>query len=146
MSAETKAIGSVVCLSLTYYLQPNSGAVIKVLMENEHNEVIVVGTATAPLGDIQVMDDTLISSAYTVVCELYYVCCVCVNIPYVTVAHDLTTLQAIVHQICFRYYQLLHRFNRIHFLSEKSELPFIFFIICDPQYLRYHEVYKGIFW
>jgi len=60
MSAETEAIGSVVCLSLTYYLQPNSGAVIEVLMKNRYNEVIVVGTATAPLGDIKVMDDTLI--------------------------------------------------------------------------------------
>jgi hypothetical protein len=57
MSAETEAIGSVVCLSLTYYLQPNSGTRIKVMMENEYNEVIVVGTATAPVGDIQVMDD-----------------------------------------------------------------------------------------
>jgi hypothetical protein len=59
MSATTEANdGSVVCLSLTYYLQPNSGARIKVLMEDENNEVIVVGTATAPLGDIQVMYDT----------------------------------------------------------------------------------------
>jgi len=70
MSAETGAKGSVVCLSLTYYLQPNSGAVIKVLMENKYNEVIVVGTATAPLEDIQVMDDILISSVYTILLEL----------------------------------------------------------------------------
>jgi hypothetical protein len=76
MSAEAETNGSVVCLSLTYYLQPNSGAVIKVLMENEYNEVIVVGTATAPLGDNQVMDNILISSVYTVVFELYYVNCV----------------------------------------------------------------------
>ena len=67
MSAETEANGSVVCLSLKYYLQPNSGAIIKVLMENEYNEVIVVGTATAPLGDIQVMDNTIVSSVTTVV-------------------------------------------------------------------------------
>jgi hypothetical protein len=59
MSAKTEANGSVACLSLTYYLQPNSGAIIKVLMENEYNEVIVVGTVTAPVGDIQVMDDNL---------------------------------------------------------------------------------------
>ena len=84
MSVETEAKGSVVCLSLTHYLQPNSGAIIKVLMENEYNEVIVVGTATAPLGDIQVMDDTLISSVYTVVFKLYYVCYVCVDVQYVT--------------------------------------------------------------
>jgi len=108
MSAETEANGSVVCLSLTYNLQPNSGAVIKVLMENEYNEVIVVGTATAPLGDIKVMDDTLISSVYSVVFELCYVCCVCVDVQYVTVACGLTTLQGIVQQICFCYYQLLH--------------------------------------
>jgi len=69
MSAETETNGSVVCLSLTYYLQPNSGAVIKVLMENEYNEV-TVGTATALLGDIQVMDDILISSVFTIVLEL----------------------------------------------------------------------------
>ena len=69
MSVETEAKGSVVCLSLTYYLQPNSGAVIKVLMENKYNEVTVVGTATAPLGDIKVMDDTLILSVYTDVLE-----------------------------------------------------------------------------
>jgi hypothetical protein len=55
MSAQTEANGSVVCLSVTYYLQPYSGAVIKVLMENDYNEVIVVGTATAPHQDIQVM-------------------------------------------------------------------------------------------
>ena len=55
MSASTEANGSVVCLSLTHYLQPNSGASIKVLMENEYNEMTVVGTATAPHGDIQVM-------------------------------------------------------------------------------------------
>jgi len=59
MSANTENNGSVVCLSLTYYLQPNSGAIIKVLMENDYNEVIVVGTATAPLGNTQVMDDNL---------------------------------------------------------------------------------------
>lgn len=58
MSAETEANGSVVCLSLTYRLQPNSGAVIKVLMKNKYNEVIVVGTATAPFGDIQVKSMT----------------------------------------------------------------------------------------
>ena len=108
MSAETEANGSVVCLSLTYYLGTNSGAVIKVPMENEYNEVIVVGTATAPLGDIQVMDNILISSVYSVVLELYYVCCVCVDVEYVTVAHDLTTLQDIVHQICFCYYKVLY--------------------------------------
>jgi hypothetical protein len=55
MSASTEANGSLVCLSLTHYLQPNSGASIKVLMENDYNEVTVVGTATAPHGDIQVM-------------------------------------------------------------------------------------------
>jgi len=55
MSANIQASGSVVCLSLTHYLQPNSGASIKVLMESEYDEVIVVGTATAPRGDIQVM-------------------------------------------------------------------------------------------
>jgi len=55
MSANTEANGSVVCLSLTHYLQPNSGASIKVLMENEYSEVIVVGTATAPHGGIQVI-------------------------------------------------------------------------------------------
>ena len=55
LSANTKANGSVVCLSLTHYLQPNSGASIEVLMENYYSEVIVVGTATAPHGDIQVM-------------------------------------------------------------------------------------------
>ena len=83
LSAETEASGSVVCLSLTYRLQPDSGAVIKVLMENKYNAVIVVGTATAPLGDIQVMDDTLVSSVY-IVYELYYFCCVCVEVQYVT--------------------------------------------------------------
>ena len=67
MSAETEANGSVVCLSLTYYLQPNSGAIIKILMENEYKEVIVVGTATAPLGDVQVMDDNLFHQ-YTLLC------------------------------------------------------------------------------
>jgi hypothetical protein len=55
MSANTEASGSVVCLSLTHFLQPNSGASIKVLMENDYNDVTVVGTATAPLGNIQVM-------------------------------------------------------------------------------------------
>jgi hypothetical protein len=55
LSANTVANGSVVCLSLTHYLQPNSGARIKILMENEYNEVIVVGTATPPRGDIKVM-------------------------------------------------------------------------------------------
>ena len=55
MSANTEANGSVVCLSLTHYLQPNSGASIKVLLDNEYDKVIVVGTATAPRGDIQVM-------------------------------------------------------------------------------------------
>jgi hypothetical protein len=55
LSANTEAEGSVVCLSLTHYLQPNSGASIKVLMVNDYNEVTVVGTATAPHGDIQVM-------------------------------------------------------------------------------------------
>lgn len=84
LSAETEANGSVVCLSLTYHLQPDSGAVIKVLMENEYNEVIVVGTATAPLGANQVMNDTLVSSVYIVVFELYYFCCVCVDVQYVT--------------------------------------------------------------
>ena len=71
MSAETETNGSVVCLSLTYYLQPNSGAVIKVLMENEYNEV-TVGKATALLGDIQVMDDiyTLHSEAANIVPQL----------------------------------------------------------------------------
>jgi hypothetical protein len=60
MNAETEANGSVVCLSLTYYVEPKSGAVIKVLMENEYDEMIVVGTAMAPLGDIQVMDYRLV--------------------------------------------------------------------------------------
>lgn len=55
LSANTEANGSVVCLSLTHYLQPNSGASIKVLMENDYNEVTVVGTATAPRGNIQVI-------------------------------------------------------------------------------------------
>jgi hypothetical protein len=55
MRANTTADGTVVCLSLTHYLQPNSGANIKVLMENNYNEVTVVGTATAPHGNIQVM-------------------------------------------------------------------------------------------
>ena len=55
MSANTKANGTLVCLSLTHYLQPNSGASIKVLMVNDYNEVTVVGTATAPHGNIQVM-------------------------------------------------------------------------------------------
>jgi hypothetical protein len=82
MSAETEANGSVVCLSLTHYLEPNSGASIKVLMENEH-EVIVVGTATAPHGDIQV-DDTFFLSVDTVAFELYCVCCVCIGVQYVT--------------------------------------------------------------
>ena len=86
MSAETEANGSVVCLSLTYYLQPNSGAIIKVLIENEYNEV-TVGTATAPLGDIKVMDGTFLSSVYTVVFELYYVWCICVKVHYVTNSH-----------------------------------------------------------
>ena len=84
LSAETEAGGSVVCLSLTYRLQPDSGAFIKVLMENKYNAVIVVGTATAPLGDIQVMDDTVVSSVYIVVFELHYFCCVCVDVQYVT--------------------------------------------------------------
>jgi hypothetical protein len=89
MSAATEASGSVVCLSLTYHLQPNSGAVIKVLMKNRYNGVIVVvGTATAPFGDIQVMDDTLLLllllSVHIVVFELYYFCCVCVDVQYVT--------------------------------------------------------------
>jgi hypothetical protein len=55
MSANTEANGSLVCLSLTHYLQPNSGASIKVLMVNDYNEVTVAGTASAPDGDIQVM-------------------------------------------------------------------------------------------
>ena len=55
LSAKTEANGSLVCLSLTHYLQPNSGASIKVLMVNDYNEVTVVGTATAPHGDIQVI-------------------------------------------------------------------------------------------
>jgi hypothetical protein len=59
MSANTEAYGSLVCLSLTHYLQPNSGASIKVLMVNDYNEVTVVGTATAPRGDIQVMTPLL---------------------------------------------------------------------------------------
>jgi hypothetical protein len=52
-------------------------------MENKYNEVIVVGTATAPFGNIQVMDDTLVSLVY-IVYEFYYFCCVCVDVQYVT--------------------------------------------------------------
>jgi hypothetical protein len=55
MSTETVENGSLVCLSLKYYLQPNSGALIKVLMENMYDEPTVLGTVTAPHGDIQVM-------------------------------------------------------------------------------------------
>jgi hypothetical protein len=57
MNAENVRIDhdSRVCLSLKYYLQPNSGALIKVLMENMYDELIVLGTVTAPHGDIQVM-------------------------------------------------------------------------------------------
>jgi hypothetical protein len=91
MSAETETNGSVVCLSLTYYLQPNSGAVIKVLMENEYGEVIVVGTVTALLGDIQVMDDTLLSSVYTVVLELCFLCLCRCTVCYIRTCSDYTS-------------------------------------------------------
>ena len=107
MSAETEANGSVVCLSLTHYLEPNSGASIKVLMENEH-EVIVVGTATAPHGDIQV-DDTFFSSVDTVAFELCCVCCVCIGLQYVTKNPSWPDyISSHLLQDFFCYYQLLH--------------------------------------
>jgi hypothetical protein len=76
MSVKTETDGSVVCLSLTYYLQPNSGATIKVIMENEYDEVIVVGTATAQHRDIQVtMFLLLIDNVAFELCLLYLCRC-----------------------------------------------------------------------
>jgi hypothetical protein len=47
--------GIPVCLCLKYYLEPNSEANIKVVMEDEARNQVILGTVTASDKDIQVM-------------------------------------------------------------------------------------------
>jgi hypothetical protein len=47
--------GIPVCLCLKYYLEPNSEANIKVVVEDEARNQVILGTVTASDKDIQVM-------------------------------------------------------------------------------------------